>query len=159
MKTVIGYLHKLEDGLLVALLSLLIILASAQILMRNVLDTGIVWIDPLLRVIVLWLGLIGAAVATREFKHIQIDVLTRLLNPLVLIAVETLVNLFSAAVCLVIAWTGASWIMYDYEDQITGFLGIPAWSLEIIIPVSFGIIGLRFLLLAVTRLFAGEESA
>ena len=73
-------------------------------------------------------------------------------------AVDTLVNLFSAAVCLVIAWTGASWIIYDYQDQITGFLDIPAWSLEIIIPVSFGIIGLRFLLLAVTGLFGGEKS-
>ena len=73
MRTIIQYLHRLEDSLLVGLLSLLIILASAQIFMRNVLDTGIVWIDPLLRVMVLWLSLIGAAVAARELKHIQIE--------------------------------------------------------------------------------------
>lgn len=145
MRTIIQYLHRLEDSLLVGLLSLLIILASAQIFMRNVLDTGIVWIDPLLRVMVLWLSLIGAAVAARELKHIQIDVLTRLLNPRVMVIVGILVNLFSATVCLVIAWSGASWIMLDYEDQITGILDLPAWILEIIIPVSFGVIGLRFL--------------
>ncbi len=145
MLTAIKFLHRLEDGLLVGLLSLLIILASTQILMRNFLDSGIVWIDPLLRMLVLWLSLTGAAVATREQKHIQIDVLTRLLNPAQLLIVQTLVNLFCAAICLTIAWSGATWIILDYEDQIRSFSGIPAWMLEVIIPASFGLIGLRFL--------------
>ena len=126
------------------LLVLLIVLASTQILMRNFLDTGIVWIDPLLRMLVLWLSLIGAAVAAREQKHIQIDVLTRLLNPGLFRLVQTLVNLFCAGVCLMIAWSGLTWIKFDYEDQIISFLGIPAWMLEVIIPISFAVIGLRF---------------
>ena len=70
-------LHRFEDALLVILLSAMIALAGTQILLRNLLDTGFVWIDPMLRVLVLWLGLIGATVATRNDKHIQIDVLTR----------------------------------------------------------------------------------
>ncbi|NNE64281.1 MAG: TRAP transporter small permease [Gammaproteobacteria bacterium] len=150
MQKIIKYLHRLEDGLLVALLSLLILLASTQILMRNFLDTGIVWIDPLLRMLVLWLSLIGAAVAAREQKHIQIDVLTRLLNPGLFRVVQTLVNLFCAGVCLTIAWSGVTWIKFDYEDQIISFLGIPAWIVEVIIPVSFAIIGIRFIGQAIT---------
>ena len=146
MSSIIKYLHRLEDGLLVILLSLLIILASTQILMRNVFDTGIVWIDPLLRVMVLWLALIGASVAARENKHIQIDVFTRLLNPVLFLMIQTGVYLFSAGVCLIIAWSGAGWIKLDYEDQITSFIGIPAWALEIIIPICFAIIGVRFFL-------------
>lgn len=152
MAIVIRYLHRLEDSLLVGLLGLLILLASTQIFMRNLLDTGIVWIDPLLRVLVLWLGLIGASVAAREQKHIQIDVLTRLLNPTVARIVETLVNLFSSAICLIISWFGAGWILLDYEDRITSFLGAPAWVLEVIIPLSFGVIGLRFLFQAMKNL-------
>ena len=135
---------------MVALLGLLILLASTQILMRNFFDTGIVWIDPLLRMLVLWLSLIGATVAAREQKHIQIDVLTRLLKPGLLRIVMTLVNLFCAGVCLTIAWSGMTWILFDYEDQITSFLGIPAWMLEVIIPISFTIIGLRFVGQAIT---------
>ncbi len=146
MWSILKHLHRLEDGLLVALLSLLIILASTQILMRNLFDTGIVWIDPLLRVMVLWLGLIGASVAVREHKHIQIDVLTHLLNPRFFLVIQTGVYLFSAGVCLTIAWYGASWIKLDYEDQISSFIGIPAWSLEIIIPICFAIMGVRFFL-------------
>lgn len=150
MPGILKYLHRLEDGLLVTLLSLLILLASTQIFLRNFFDSGIVWIDPLLRMLVLWLSLIGAAVAARQQKHIQIDVLTRLLKPGPLRAVMMLVNLFSAGICLTIAWTGTTWIMFDYQDQVTGFLGIPAWMLEIIIPLSFTLIGLRFIAQAIT---------
>ncbi len=80
MLAVTRFLHRLEDSLLVILLTTLILLASTQIFLRNLFDTGLVWIDPLLRVMVLWLGLLGAAVAAREHKHIQIDILTRLLS-------------------------------------------------------------------------------
>lgn len=152
MSSIIKNLHRLEDSLLVLLLSLLIILASTQILLRNLFDTGLVWVDPLLRVMVLWLGLIGASVAARENKHIQIDVLTRLLSPRVFLIVQIAVYQFSAGVCLIIAWSGASWIQLDYQDQITSFIAVPAWALEIIIPISFAIIGIRFFLHSIITL-------
>jgi len=144
MLAVTRFLHRLEDSLLVILLTMLILLASTQIFLRNLFDTGLVWVDPLLRVVVLWLGLIGAAVAAREHKHIQIDVLTRLLSKKILLPVQATVDQFGAWVCLIIAWYGAGWIQLDYTDQINSFIGVPAWMLEIIIPISFGIIGVRY---------------
>ena len=144
MSTAIKTLHRLEDSLLVLLLGSLILLASTQIILRNLFDTGLVWADPLLRVMVLWLGLMGATVAAREHKHIQIDVLTRLFSKNASLLVQSTVDQFSAWVCLIIAWHGARWIQLDYADEITSFIGVPAWILEIIIPISFAIIGLRF---------------
>jgi TRAP-type C4-dicarboxylate transport system permease small subunit len=144
MKDVTRFLHWLEDSLLVLLLSTLIVLATTQIFLRNFFDMGLVWVDPLLRVMVLWLGLIGAAIAAREHKHIQIDLLTRLLSKNSLVPVQAAVDQFSAWVCLIIAWYGASWVQLDYADQINSFIGVPAWTLEIIIPISFGIIGARY---------------
>ena len=58
-----GALGRLEDALLVALLGVLLLLASTQILLRNLFDAGLTWADPLLRVLVLWLGLLGARVS------------------------------------------------------------------------------------------------
>ena len=144
MFAVTRFLHRLEDGLLALLLSTLIVLASTQIFLRNFFDVGLVWVDPFLRVMVLWLGLIGASVAAREHKHIQIDVLTRLLNKNIMLPVQAAVDQFSAWVCLIIAWYGATWIYLDYVDEINSFIGVPAWTLEIIIPISFGIIGARY---------------
>jgi TRAP-type C4-dicarboxylate transport system permease small subunit len=38
------------------------------------------------------------------------------------------------------------WIRLDYADAVTAFAGIPAWSVEIIVPLAFALIGLRYLL-------------
>ncbi len=146
MTSIFKVLHRLEDGLLALLLGSLIVLASTQIVMRNLFDTGLVWVDPLLRILVLWLSLLGAAVAAREHKHIQIDAITRLLSENAVMLIGAAVDQFSAWVCLIIAWYGFGWIQLDYADEITSFIGVPAWMLEVIIPVSFALIGCRFFL-------------
>ena len=63
--------------MLISLLISMILLSSGQIVLRNFFDIGIIWIDPLLRVLVLWTALVGATVASRENKHIRIDLLSR----------------------------------------------------------------------------------
>ena len=146
-------LHRIEDFLLVVLLSAMIVLASTQILLRNFLDTGLVWVDPLLRVMVLWLGLVGASVACRNNKHIRIDLLSRFIKGRMHLVIEAFVSIFSASICLVIAWFGFHWVGLDYSDGTTSFAGIPAWILEIIIPFSFALIGARYLLSGFNCLF------
>lgn len=142
-------LHQLEDAILVILLSSMILLASTQIFLRNLFDFGIVWADPLLRVMVLWLGLVGATVASRNNKHISIDLLSNFFKNRKHQIFECLVGIFSAAICLIIAWYGMQWVRLDYLDQLIGFAGIPAWMLEVIIPISFALIGIRYGLLAI----------
>lgn len=148
MRRWIDRLHRLEDGLLALLLTSMIVLAGTQILMRNLFDSGFVWIDPLLRVLVLWLGLIGATVATRHNKHIKIDLLSRYFERNSSRLVEALVGQVSTWTCLVVAWYGMDWIRLDYADGVTSFAGVPAWSIEIIVPLAFALIGVRYLLLS-----------
>jgi len=77
IRTLLMLVHRLEDGVLVALLLTMISLAVSQIVLRNGFDTGITWADSLLRVLVLWIALIGALVATRQQQHINIDLISR----------------------------------------------------------------------------------
>ena len=142
-------LHRAEDALLVFLLSAMIVLASTQILLRNFLDSGFVWIDPLLRVLVLWLGLIGATVATRNNRHIRIDLLSKFFSRNTHRLIQSIIGQVSAWTCLVVAWYGFKWIQMDYVDGVTSFAGVPAWLLEVIIPVTFALIGLRYLTMSV----------
>ncbi len=149
MRTWIKRLHHAEDALLVLLLSAMIVLASTQILLRNLLDSGFIWIDPLLRVLVLWLGLIGATVATRNNRHIRIDLLSKFFSRNTHRLIQSIIGQISAWTCLVIAWYGFKWIQMDYVDGLTSFVGVPAWTLEVIIPATFALIGLRYLILSV----------
>ncbi|MBK6758569.1 MAG: hypothetical protein IPG70_13625 [Moraxellaceae bacterium] len=63
IQRVLYVVHRLEDSILVALLLAMIVLAVTQIALRNGFDTGITWADALLRVMVLWIALLGAMVA------------------------------------------------------------------------------------------------
>ena len=128
-----------------ALLSTMIVLAFVQIVSRNLFDSGFLWIDPTLRVLVLWLGLVGATVATRDNKHIRIDLFHSVFKKNTHRAIQVGVEIFSAAVCLIIGWFGLQWIRWDYEDGTIAFAGIPAWMLEIIVPLAFTLIGIRYL--------------
>lgn len=150
----VRFLHHIEDALLVLLLLSMILLAFGQIILRNFFDTGFIWIDPLLRVMVLWIGMIGALVATRENKQISIDVLTRILPPLLKRISGIITRLFAATVAGLIAWHSTLFVIDEWTINNKAFSNIPAWLLESIIPIGFGIIALRYLLEAFSDLYS-----
>lgn len=140
-----GVLAAIEDGILVFLLAGMIGLAGTQILLRNLWDTGIGWGDPLLRVTVMWIGLLGAMAATRDDNHITIDLVSRLLKGRAAAVTRTITGLVSSVVCLALAWHGMRFVLFERQDQAIAFASVPAWLCELIIPVGFGIMALRFI--------------
>ena len=144
-KKINNLIHLLEDGLLIFTLGAMILLALSQIILRNVFDTGIEWSEPLLRILVLWLGLLGAIAATKKNHHISIDVITRMLPETGKFITDIINNLFSAVICAIICYYSFRFVMMEYEDGITAFANVPAWLCESIIPVGFGLMTLRFL--------------
>lgn len=151
------WIRLIEDGLLALLLSLMIVLAGLQIVLRNVWDAGLVWGDPLLRVLVLWTGLLGAMAATRDDNHITIDVLSRFLPPRVKNVARLITDLFAAAVCALLTWHGARFVLLDREFGVLAFGAVPAWVCELILPVGFGIMALRFFLASLRRIKPPER--
>jgi TRAP-type C4-dicarboxylate transport system permease small subunit len=138
-------LLRIEDGLLVVLLGGMILLASAQILLRNLFDTGLVWGDPVLRVLVLWLTMFGAMAATREHHHIHIDLFGRFFSPRLRSLVQGLTDLFAGFVCALLAWHSGRFVWFEFLDGGMLFGALPAWLCESVMPLGFGIMSLRFL--------------
>ena len=98
------WLRYLENGLLTALVLLLVVLAGAQIILRDFFDTGISWADPLMRELVLWTGMLGALAAVRDDKHIALDVLQRFLAPPAQKVARAVTLGFAALLCAAMAW-------------------------------------------------------
>jgi TRAP-type C4-dicarboxylate transport system permease small subunit len=145
----------IEDTLLVGMLGAMIVLTTAQIVLRNLFDGAIIWADPLLRVAVLWVGMIGAMVATRNDRQISIDAVSRFLPDLWKARMRVVTDLFTVVVSAVVAWS-AFRLMID--DRAAGGLAIakvPVWVCESILPVAFAVIALRYLLFAIKHLRAG----
>ncbi|GAB4371076.1 MAG: C4-dicarboxylate TRAP transporter small permease protein DctQ [Calditrichia bacterium] len=136
----------IENVLLITLLAVMVLMAFFQVILRNVFSEGILWGDIFLRHLVLWVGFVGASLATRESKHINIDVLSRLASKGKLPFVRMIIDLISAAVCFVLARAGYKFLMYEIEARTTLFKNVPAWLFQLIIPVGFALIGFRFLL-------------
>lgn len=152
MTRLLGWIKRLEDGLLVFMLGAMILLASSQILLRNLFDSGLGWADPLLRIMVLWVGLMGALAASRDNKHISIDLFSRLLSGRAKGWSDFLTCLFSAVISAVVAWHGGRFVMMEFEDGMTGFSGLPVWPFELVIPLAFGLIALQFLIHTIAAL-------
>jgi len=69
-----NFIARVEKFLVVFLLGAMILVAFLQIVLRNVFTTGFSWGDPFIRYLVVWVGFIGAALATKEGKHITIEI-------------------------------------------------------------------------------------
>ena len=55
----------IENVLLVALLAAMMLLSVGQIIAREVFETGLFWSGEIIRIMVLWLAMIGAVAACR----------------------------------------------------------------------------------------------
>ncbi|MCX7033279.1 MAG: TRAP transporter small permease [Arenimonas sp.] len=141
-------LHRFEDGLLAALLGSLLLLSVAQIVLRVAFDAGLPWAEPVSRAGVLFLALLGALGATRSGKHIAIDALPRFLPPRPRRVVWAISQVAAAVVCLALAWLGWGMVGMEREAPVPFVAGIPSWVPMLVIPLGFGLMGLRFLVAA-----------
>lgn len=140
----------IERSILVLMLAVIILLAFLQVILRNIFSEGILWADPLLRHMVLWLGFLGASLATQKEKHINIDLITRFLSPKRTNLMRILTNLFAAGVCWFLTEAGWTFLQNEREtDDILLTIGaqeFQAWWFQVIIPVGFGLMTFRFLI-------------
>ncbi len=145
-------LYRVEDSILVGLLLLMITLAVLQIFLRNLFDTGIVWSDVLVRILVLWVGLLGAMVASRQGNHINIDILDRFLPERAKVVVSFVVEVFTAFICAIVAYYSLQFVQMEFADGGMAFAKVPVWLCEAIIPFAFVVIAIRYVLLSIINL-------
>ena len=146
-----SWIENAETVVLVTVLGLMVIFAFLQVVLRNIFNEGILWGDILLRHLVLWVGFIGASLATREQKHINIDLFGRFLSDKGKNTVRLLTNLFSVFICYLLADAGWTFVQ---DEQMMGtevFAEIPGWYFQTIIPIGFFLMSFRFLVLSINN--------
>ena len=129
------------------------LLAVGQIVLREVFDTGIIWADELVRLIVLWLAMMGAVAACREDRHIRIDAITHVFPDRVIDVIRIGVDVFAAAVCGVIAWNAYRYLQIEIEYADTVLVDTPAWIAHVVVPVSFAVMSYRFIVSVIKKIY------
>jgi TRAP-type C4-dicarboxylate transport system permease small subunit len=143
---------KVEQILLVILLSSMILVAFLQIVLRNFLATGLAWGDLLTRDLVLWVGFIGATLATKDGKHINIDVVSQWAPALGRRGIPFVTHLFSSFVCGLLTYAALKFIKNEIDLGGITFFRTPSWIPEIVLPIAFGLMTFRFGLLSIKNL-------
>lgn len=137
-------LYWLEDAALVAVLLTMLGLAVYQIFLRNVMGYSLPWIDPLNRVGVLWIALLGSMVGARRNNHIKIDLAVQWLPPALAHWVQRLVALMSSMALALLSWH--TWRLVEDERAwgTSSLIGIETWQLQLIMPLAFAVMAVRY---------------
>ncbi len=145
---------KVENFLIVCTLSAIILLSLTQVVLRNIFEQGLPWADLLLRQLVLWVAFLGASLATRNDKHLSIDFLKYFLPSNWNKVIAFIPLIASAIISTYLSYY--AWIFVQYEKEGGSILygNIPTWVFQIILPIAFAMIALRFFIKALKSLYA-----
>jgi C4-dicarboxylate transporter DctQ subunit len=140
----------LEMGAVTLLISGLIFFGILQILLRNFFHQGIIWADPLMRHIVLWLGCLGGTLASARMQHINIDIFSRILSGTAKRFRDRIVFGATAAASSALGFAALRLVIDEKAYGERAFLNIETWVLQSILPLAFFIIAYRSAYNAIT---------
>ena len=143
------------NGLIVLLLGGMVLLAAAQILMRNLFSYSLFWGDDLIQLALLWLVMSGAVAAARTGEHLRINILARFISPVAKPWMYAAIHAFTAAVCATLAWQSALLVLESLKYGDTLFGELPAWVAQLVMPIGFGLLAFNYSVLCLSEIFHG----
>jgi TRAP-type C4-dicarboxylate transport system permease small subunit len=157
-------LRAVELAAVSAALLLMLGLAFLEVVLQNAHIEALppaLWMGPVERHLVLWVGMLGASLAAGERRHISIEAIAKAVTPQGRRVVEGLVDLATVFVCAIltyVAWRYIDFIERPSPHEIVTVFGVTIvhwWSL-MAIPIGFGLIGFRYARLLVERIFVDQ---
>lgn len=144
------YIVKTEKAVVVGLIFAMVALSFLQVLLRIFFHSGIVWLDPLLRHMVLWAGLTGAALAARYSSHFALETFVKFAPEKLHRPLKVFADLFMVAVSCLLFHASYKFIRDEFAAGSIAFYinhaGVPAGWAEIIIPAAFALIAYHALM-------------
>jgi C4-dicarboxylate transporter DctQ subunit len=141
----LGWLGRLEEGLIAFLLALMTLITFGQVIARYIFDYSFVWALELVTFLFAWLIFLGMSYGVRVGSHIGVDALVKALWPRaarVVGAIATLCCITYAVIGFVGSWRYVS-TMHGI-GTLAQDLPIPVWIPQLVLPLGFGLLTLRF---------------
>lgn len=138
--------ERLEEVFLVILMVAATLIVAAQVFTRYVLKVSLPWSEEIARYMFLWLTWVGAAYATKERKHVSIDLIYERLPQLgkkVCTVIYTVIWIWFLAM---MAWISfrLTRSVYTGGQTATGS-GLPMWVVYASIPTGMTLMLFRLL--------------
>jgi C4-dicarboxylate transporter DctQ subunit len=148
---------RLEEGLLAVILAAMTLLTFLQVVLRYGFNSGLTWALEASTYLFGWMVLLGISYGVRVNAHIGVDVLVKQLGPRgyrIAVIAASLLSLLYAAIML---YGSVNYLVVIHTLGVEADdLPIQRWVLVSVLPLGFGLLGLR--LLGVTwRLLTGRS--
>lgn len=141
------HLNRAEEYLGVALLAMLGVILTVQVVLRFGWGLGYSWMEEVARMLFIWVIFLGAVVAMRRNLHIRVEAGLYLFPSAIRRPVALLGDAILFAFCLAVAWHGAelvvSTLQFDFRLQSTN---VSMFWPYLIMPISFALQALRLAL-------------
>lgn len=135
-------LWHLENGLLIAAL-----LGAAFLPLADTVGRPFGFAVPAgadyLQQLVLWLAFLGGLVATRQRRHLALSTVELFSGPVRRFG-RLLAAAVSAATVAILTWASVDLVLANREEGRVLMGGVPVWILELVMPVTFALMALRF---------------
>jgi len=147
-----NYINKIEAFFLVLSLITMVLLAFLQVVLRNIFSTGFLWADTFLRYLVVWVGFFGAAMATKEERHISIEIFTKFVSPIKKKIISIITSLFAIIVCYYMVVASLQFLFVSLPEDVVVFETIPLSYFMSIIPIGFILMIFHFVIRIITKI-------
>lgn len=125
----------LLDWVLTLIMTIMLVVVSAQVWYRFVLNNPLAWSEEVARYLFVWISFLGSAVGVRMHVHLGIDLIDKALSPrgrkIMTIVVNLLIQIF---LVVVIVW-GIK-ILKVVQFQKSASMGIPMTYPYLAVPVG-----------------------
>jgi tripartite ATP-independent transporter DctM subunit len=143
VRTTLGKIHKFEAFVTASFLLGAAVLPVAELLLRNFFEIGIPGATAIRVNMTLWVGFLGAMLASRRGRHLRITAGQDLLTTRGQWWVSAGVGLVCTAVGAGLTWGAYDFVVQESWSQVR-VAGMPIWVIETIFPLAFAVIALRF---------------
>src|SRR5262249_55539923 len=136
-------LVRLEDAIGSLALLVMVVLPLAEIVSRRACSRGIPGSGPIVQHLPLWVGFLGAAIASRDGKLLALATGTFIPPGIWRRAAEIFAAAFGACAAVILAWGGWQMVMIEREAGTIIGADIQAWVAQLVLPISFALIAAR----------------
>ncbi|MCG2725519.1 MAG: TRAP transporter small permease subunit [Elusimicrobia bacterium] len=139
------FIVKGEKFLIIALVFFMVTLSFLQVVLRLFFHWGIVWLDPVLRHMVLWSGFLGAILASRYSKHFALDIAFKINSDKLRKLSMLVANVFTMAVSMFLFYAAYKFIK---DEALAESIAFYAGKFEIKTAIAEAIVPITFILMA-----------
>jgi C4-dicarboxylate transporter, DctQ subunit len=144
---VLNWIIDLFAVIAAALIGIMMVGVTIEVFM-NFIRQPIIWVIELSQYGLILMTFLGAPWVLRRNAHVVMGFIKERQKPAVQRKMDLTIFFLSAITCLIIGWYGAKvgldYFLTNFTYSDSQYFRIPAWTLEISIPISFVIMFIQF---------------